>query len=170
MQKGMTLIELVFILFLLSLCLTLSLSSWHYFNDKRQLNLEQQRLYLFLRYIQARSENSMHSFSLFVSKNNKKWCLFSQKEKSNCNCFSPKQCNKEALFYYPYFSERIELDYKYDNWIPITVFGAIQKNSQAKCFVLRSGDERVVFSFSNTGDIRVKSGEFIRSGCLATRD
>ena len=58
MQKGFTLLEMLIALFILSLLLMLALPTWQQSSQQNILQKEQQKLYAFLRQIQARVENS----------------------------------------------------------------------------------------------------------------
>ena len=58
MYKGITLLETLIVLFILSLTLAFALPKWQKNDPKYFLEKEQQRLYFFLRNIQARAENS----------------------------------------------------------------------------------------------------------------
>ena len=58
MQKGFTLLEMLIGLFILSLLLMLVLPTWQQSSQQNSLQKEQQKLYAFLRQIQARVENS----------------------------------------------------------------------------------------------------------------
>lgn len=58
MQKGFTLLEMLIALFIISLLLTLALPAWQQHSQQTILQKEQQKLYVFLRQIQARVENS----------------------------------------------------------------------------------------------------------------
>ena len=58
MQKGFTLLEILIALLIISVLLTLSLPAWQQHRQQNILQKEQQKLYIFLRQIQARVENS----------------------------------------------------------------------------------------------------------------
>ena len=64
MYKGITLLETLIALFILSLTLAFALPKWQKNDPKYFLEKEQQRLYFFLRNIQARAENHRR-FGLF---------------------------------------------------------------------------------------------------------
>ena len=58
MQKGVTLVELLIGLAIISIALSFAVPLWQTDSPKTILTKEQHRLYLFLRQIQARAENS----------------------------------------------------------------------------------------------------------------
>ena len=53
MQKGFTLLEILIALLIISVLLTLSLPAWQQHRQQSILQKEQQKLYIFLRQIQA---------------------------------------------------------------------------------------------------------------------
>ena len=66
MQKGFTLLEILIALLIISVLLTLSLPAWQQHRQQSILQKEQQKLYIFLRQIQARVENSSDIWFLIV--------------------------------------------------------------------------------------------------------
>lgn len=111
MQKGVTLVELLIGLAIISIALSFAVPLWQTDSPKTILAKEQHRLYLFLRQIQARAENSSEVWFLLINRNlaTQQWCLTAQvKNDQTCDCFNPTNCPKEAYahFYYPYFPKK----------------------------------------------------------------
>ena len=108
MYKGFTLLEVLTALFIISALSVLALPAWQQTNTQMILQKEQHKLYLFLRQIQARVENSSEIWLLIASRqaDKKGWCLTPQIKTDNLsNCLSPQTCTADASadFYYPYF-------------------------------------------------------------------
>lgn len=172
MQKGVTLVELLIGLAIISLALAFAVPLWQTDSPKSILAKEQHRLYLFLRQIQARAENSSEVWSLFVNRNlaTQQWCLTAQvKNDQACDCLNPTHCPKEvyAHFYYPYFPEKTMIQSPYLYPKEITKFYGIRNTSVTRCFVLQAENERTLFSFFNVGSIRLKTDQ-AASACNAS--
>ena len=118
MQKGFTLLEMLIALFIISLLLTLALPAWQQHSQQTILQKEQQKLYVFLRQIQARVENSTDIWLLLANRDpvGKRWCLTAQIKNSHlCDCLNPVACpqNVSAHFYYPAFAETVLVSKRY---------------------------------------------------------
>ena len=114
MYKGITLLETLIVLFILSLTLAFALPKWQKNDPKYFLEKEQQRLYFFLRNIQARAENSSAIWFILANQDraNQRWCITAQVKNDHfCDCFYPQNCPKNlyAHFYYPYFEGKTML-------------------------------------------------------------
>ena len=68
MQKGFTLLESLIALLVISVLLTLALPTWQHYRQQSILQKEQQKLYIFLRQIQARVENSSDIWFLIANR------------------------------------------------------------------------------------------------------
>ena len=138
MYKGITLLETLIVLFILSLTLAFTLPKWQKNDPKYFLEKEQQRLYFFLRNIQARAENS--SAIWFILAN-------------------PTSCPKEtyAHFYYPYFEGKTMLigPKLYPSEVAVKFNGA-RNTMETNCFMLQAEEHRTLFSFFNVGSIKLK--------------
>ena len=68
------------VLFILSLTLAFALPKWQKNDPKYFLEKEQQRLYFFLRNIQARAENSSAIWFILANQDraNQRWCITAQ--------------------------------------------------------------------------------------------
>ena len=80
MYKGITLLETLIALFILSVTLAFALPKWQKNDPKYFLEKEQQRLYFFLRNIQARAENSSAIWFILANQDraNQRWCITAQ--------------------------------------------------------------------------------------------
>ena len=104
MQKGVTLVELLIGLAIISIALSFAVPLWQTDSPKTILAKEQHRLYLFLRQIQARAENSSEVWFLLINRNlaTQQWCLTAQvKNDQTCDCLNPTNCPKEAIIFIP---------------------------------------------------------------------
>ena len=162
MQKGVTLVELLIGLVIISIALSFTVPLWQTDSPKTILVKEQHRLYLFLRQIQARSENSSEVWLILANRNlaTQQWCIGAQvKNDKLCDCLNPVNCPKDvyAQFYYPHFPEKTMINTS--NLYPkeITKFYGARNTSVTRCFILQAENERTLFSFFNVGSIRLKT-------------
>lgn len=167
MQKGMTLVELLIGLAIISIALNFAVPLWKTDSPKTILAKEQHRLYLFLRQIQARAENSSEVWFLLINRNlaTQQWCLTAQvKNNQTCDCLNPINCPKEvyAHFYYPYFPNKTMIQSHHIYPKEITRFDGIRNTIVTRCFILQAENERTLFLFFNVGSIRVKTNQFDR--------
>lgn len=161
MWKGITLFEMLIVLLIISLSALVSLPLWQQTNNQIILANEQQKLYLFLRQIQARVENSTDIWLLIPSRNinQKKWCITAQiKHDKLCDCLNPVNCPKEvsAYFYYPYSPQQTMLISKRYYPQEITRLSGIRDTASSTCFVLQAENSRTLFSFFNVGSLKLK--------------
>ncbi|PJG83472.1 prepilin-type N-terminal cleavage/methylation domain-containing protein [Caviibacterium pharyngocola] len=169
-MKGFTLTEMLIVLLIISLLSMLSLPLWQQTNTQMLLTKEQQKLYLFLRQIQARVENSNDVWLLLANRDmeQNKWCLGAQiKNDYLCDCLSPHHCPQEiaAQFYYPYFPEKTMLVSKSYYPKEITRLSGIRNTASTVCFVLQAEQNRTLFSFFNVGSLKVKDYQSL-SACV----
>ena len=162
-MKGFTLLEVLISLFIISVVLLFSMPYWQQ-SEQQFLQKDQQNLYLFLRTIQARAENSSQIWLILANRNpvNNEWCLTAQVKRNQlCNCLTRQPCEKSlyAHFYYPQFPQKTVLISP--KWYPTEVarFNGSRNTIDANCFVLQAGGQRTLFSFFNIGTIRLKSGQ-----------
>lgn len=164
MHKGVTLLELLIGLAILSLALSFAAPLWQRDNPQQILAKEQHRLYLFLRQIQGRAENSSQIWLILAKRDvvNQSWCITAQvKSDTRCDCFNPKQCPKalSAHFYQPYFAGKTMLESP--KWYPIEVarFNGVRNTIDSNCFVLQAENYRTLFSFFNVGSLKLKTNQ-----------
>lgn len=162
MQKGFTLLEVLATLFIVSTLAMLALPTWQQTNAQMILYKEQQKLYLFLRQIQARVENSSEIWLLIANRRVDRggWCLTAQiKTDTLCDCLSPHSCPSDASahFYYPYFPEQTMLVSKRYYPTEMTRLSGIRDTASSTCFVLQADNNRTLFSFFNVGSLKLKS-------------
>lgn len=161
MSKGVTLVEVLLGIFILSLLASFSIPTWQQNNTQRVLAKEQHKLYLFLRQVQARVENSSDIWLIIANRQSslRGWCITAQrKSEPLCDCLLPQSCSDStsAHFYYPYFPEQTMIVAKQYFPTEITKFNGIRNTSPSACFVLQAGDSRTLFSFSNLGTLKLK--------------
>ncbi|PVX32382.1 prepilin peptidase dependent protein A [Pasteurella langaaensis DSM 22999] len=161
MVKGFTLLEMLIAIFIISLTALFTFPTWQQTNTQMILAKEQQKLYIFLRQIQARVENSSDIWLIMASQQRTPhyWCITAQrKTETLCDCLTPQTCPKSATahFYQPYFPEQTQLLAKQYFPAEITKFNGIRNTSPSGCFVLQAGESRTLFSFSNLGTLRLK--------------
>lgn len=170
MWKGITLLEGLVALLIISMLTLLSLPAWQQANARLILNKEQQKLYLFLRQIQSRVENSNEIWLLLASRNleEKRWCLTAQiKSEQLCDCLYPTACqNVFAHFYYPYYQDQTMLSTKSYYPKEMTRLNGIRNTFSTACFVLQADSIRTVFSFFNVGSLKLK-GYQSSSACIS---
>lgn len=159
--KGFTLIEMLLVISIVSLLTQLAFPVWQKSNAQVILAKEQHKLYLFLRQIQARVENSSDIWLIIANRNSsgKKWCFTAQiKNDYVCDCFSPELCPDHiaAQFYIPYFPEKTTIVSKQYYPSEVTKFNGIRNTSPSGCFVLQGDNSRTLFSFSNLGTLKLK--------------
>ena len=164
MYKGATLMELLIGLAIIGIALSFAFPLWQTDNSKMILAKEQHRLYLFLRQIQARAENSSDVWLVLINQNpaTREWCVSAQlKNDKLCDCLHPTNCPKEvyAHFYYPYFAEKTNILSPKIYPTAIVRFYGVRNTFEANCFSLQSGDEITVFSFFNVGSLKLKTGQ-----------
>ncbi len=138
MQKGFTLLEMLIALFIISLLLTLALPAWQQHSQQTILQKEQQKLYVFLRQIQARVENSTDIWLLLANRDpvGKRWCLTAQIKNSHlCDCLNPVACpqNVSAHFYYPAFAETVLVSKRYYP-LEFNQWGNVQRKSAVEIY------------------------------------
>ncbi|OOF70359.1 Tfp pilus assembly protein FimT/FimU [Rodentibacter caecimuris] len=163
-HRGFTLVEILIILTLVSLCFSFTIPKWRSYDAQFILAKEEQRLYLFLRNIQARAENSSSIWFILVSTDpiHKRWCITAQvKNEKLCNCLYPQYCPSSlyAHFYYPYFPQKTTLHSEKQYPLEIARFSGIRNTIVANCFVLQAEKYRTLFSFFNVGTINLKKSQ-----------
>ena len=102
MYKGATLMELLIGLAIIGIALSFAFPLWQTDNSKMILAKEQHRLYLFLRQIQARAENSSDVWLVLINQNpaTREWCVSAQlKNDKLCDCLHPTNCQSKNLSY-----------------------------------------------------------------------
>ena len=129
MQKGFTLLESLIALLVISVLLTSALPTWQHYRQQSILQKEQQKLYIFLRQIQARVENSSDI-----------WLLIS------------------AYFYFPAFEDTLLISKRYYPF-EITRLSGIRNTASTACFVLQANHQRTLFSFFNVGSLKLKDNQ-----------
>ncbi|BFU59562.1 MULTISPECIES: type II secretion system protein [Rodentibacter] len=164
MRKGATLIELLIALAIISIALSFILPLWQRDDDKMILAKEQRRLYLFLRQIQARAENSSEIWFILANRNpaTQQWCMTAQvKNDKLCDCLHSTNCPKEvyAHFYYPYFAEKTMIVSPKIYPVEVARFNGIRNTIDSNCFLLQAGEERTLFSFFNVGSLKLKPNQ-----------
>ncbi|AOF52260.1 prepilin-type N-terminal cleavage/methylation domain-containing protein [Rodentibacter caecimuris] len=164
MHKGLTLVELLIGLAIISIALSFSLPLWQTDNPKTILAKEQHRLYLFLRQIQGRAENSSEIWFILANRHptTKQWCMTAQvKNDKRCDCFAPTSCPKEvyAHFYYPYFDQKTMIISPKIYPTEMARFNGIRNTIDSNCFLLQAGDESTLFSFFNVGSLKLKPNQ-----------
>lgn len=164
MRKGATLIELLIGLAIISIVLSFTVPLWKTDNPKRILAKEQHRLYLFLRQIQGRAENSSEIWFILANRHptTKRWCMTAQvKNDKLCDCLNPTACPKAvyAHFYYPYFAEKTMLISPKIYPVEVARFNGIRNTIDSNCFLLQAGEERTLFSFFNVGSLKLKPNQ-----------
>ena len=164
MYKGITLLETLIVLFILSVTLAFALPKWQKNDPKYFLEKEQQRIYFFIRNIQARAENSSAIWFILANQDraNQRWCITAQVKSDHfCDCFHPQNCPKNlyAHFYYPYFPKKTMIQSHYIYPKEITRFYGARNTSVTRCFILQAENERTLFSFFNVGSIRLKTNQ-----------
>lgn len=174
MPKGFTLLESLITLLIISLCLFFAIPNWQPVNAKIILNKEQQKLYLFLRQVQARVENSNEIWFLIANRdlNRHQWCLTAQMKSSQlCDCLNPQSCPKDIpmQLYYPYFPEKTMLVSKVYYPKEITRLNGIRNTYSTQCFVLQADNVRSLFSLFNVGSLKVKDYQSL-SACVNSEE
>lgn len=169
MLRGFTLVEMLLVILIISLTALFTFPTWQQNNNQMILVKEQHKLYLFLRQIQGRVENSSDIWLIMANRQNisKRWCITAQRKSEQlCDCFFPQSCSKDAVayFYQPYFPEQTILVAKQYFPLEITKFNGIRNTSPSGCFVLQAGDSRTLFSFSNLGTLKLKDYQSV-SAC-----
>ena len=154
MQKGMTLVELLIGLAIISIVLNFAVPLWKTDSPKTILAKEQ-----------ARAENSSEVWFLLINRNlaTQQWCLTAQvKNNQTCDCLNPINCPKEvyAHFYYPYFPNKTMIQSHHIYPKEITRFDGIRNTIVTRCFILQAENERTLFLFFNVGSIRLKTNQF----------
>ena len=169
MQKGFTLLEILIALLIISVLLTLSLPAWQQYRQQNILQKEQQKLYIFLRQIQARVENSSDIWFLIANRHQmtQRWCLTAQiKSDKLCDCLNPQHCPQEvsAHFYYPTFEDTMLISKRYYPF-EFTRLSCIRNTALTACFVLQANHQRTLFSFFNVGSLKLKDNQSL-SACV----
>ncbi|OOF51790.1 prepilin-type N-terminal cleavage/methylation domain-containing protein [Rodentibacter genomosp. 1] len=164
MRKGATLLELLITLTIISITLSFTIPFWQTDNPKMILAKEQHRLYLFLRQIQGRAENSSEIWFILANRHptTKRWCMTAQvKNDKLCDCLNPTVCPKEvyAHFYYPYFADQTTIMSPKIYPLEIARFNGIRNTIDSNCFLLQVGDDRTLFSFFNVGSLKLKPNQ-----------
>ena len=170
MYRGFTLLEILVVLLIISSLTLLALPAWQKTTGQMILMKEQHKLYLFLRQIQARVENSSEIWLLIANRDlqNKHWCLTAQVKQDNlCDCLNPLHCAEaaHAHFYYPYFPEQTMLVSKRYYPTEMTRLSGIRDTASSTCFVLQAENSRTVFSFFNVGSLKLKDYQ-TASACI----
>ncbi|WP_439328451.1 prepilin-type N-terminal cleavage/methylation domain-containing protein [Lonepinella sp. BR2357] len=163
MKNGFTLLEMMITLLIISVLALVSLPAWQG-DNQRILAKEQQRLYLFLRQIQVRVENSNQIWYLILNRDisQQRWCVTAQiKSDTICDCFNPHFCpdNLSAQFYSPLTPQHSMITAKAYYPQKLISFNGTRNSSDSGCFMLHNAQSRTLFSFSNLGRIRFKSDQ-----------
>lgn len=163
-QKGATLMELLMVLAIISIALGFTVPLWQTDNPKTILSKEQHRLYLFLRQIQARAENSADIWFILANRHptTQRWCITAQvKNDRLCDCLNPTACPKEvyAHFYYPYFEKQTMIVSPKLYPVEVARFNGVRNTIDANCFLLQAGEARTLFSFFNVGSLKLKPNQ-----------
>lgn len=169
MQKGFTLLESLIALLVISVLLTLVLPTWQHYRQQSILQKEQQKLYIFLRQIQARVENSSDIWLLIANRHQTtgRWCLTAQvKHDKLCDCLNPQHCPTEvsAYFYFPAFEGTLLISKRYYPF-EMTRLSGIRNTASTACFVLQANHQRTLFSFFNVGSLKLKDNQSL-SACV----
>ncbi|OOF64516.1 type II secretion system protein [Rodentibacter pneumotropicus] len=164
MRKGVTLVELLIGLAIIGIALSFTVPFWQSGDSKRILVKEQHRLYLFLRQIQGRAENSSEIWFILANRHptTNRWCMTAQiKNDKVCDCLNPTICPKEvyAHFYYPYFAEKTTIISPKMYPSEVARFNGVRNTVDSNCFLLQSGKERTLFSFFNVGSLKLKPNQ-----------
>ncbi|MCK3657591.1 prepilin-type N-terminal cleavage/methylation domain-containing protein [Pasteurellaceae bacterium Pebbles2] len=162
MKKGFTLLEILIVLLITSLFALASLPNWQKSDGSLILAKEQHRLYLFLRRVQARAENSTEIWYLILNRDmqQQRWCMVAQlKNEMSCDCFNPDYCPPElaAHFYYPFYANKTAISTKAFYPQKLISFNGTRNSTDPACFVLQAEENRTLFSFSNLGRVRLKT-------------
>lgn len=168
--KGFTLLEILIVLLIISVTVTFSFPMWQTANTKMILEKEQNKLYIFIRELQARVENSNDIWFLIANRDlvSKRWCLVAQPKNTDiCDCLNPRSCNRNIpmKFYYPYFADKTMLISKVYYPREMTRLNGTRNTSTTTCFVLQSDQQRTVFSFFNVGSLKLKGYQSL-SACV----
>lgn len=168
--KGFTLLEILIVLSIIGMVMLFSLPTWQKTDAQIILNKEQQKLYVFLRQIQARVENSNDIWFLLASRNISKqqWCLTAQpKREQLCDCLNPQSCSQQQniYFYYPYFPQQTMLNAKSYYPKELSRFNGTRNTFSTVCFVLQAGQSRTLFSLFNVGSLKIKDYQSM-SACV----
>ncbi|MBN6710306.1 type II secretion system protein [Haemophilus haemoglobinophilus] len=168
--KGFTILEVLIVLLIISLTVAFALPIWQKTNTKMILEKEQNKLYLFVRELQARIENSNDVWFLVANRDlaKKRWCLVAQpKDTDICDCLNPQSCNRNIpmKFYYPYFADKTMLISKSYYPKEVTRLNGIRNTITTICFVLQADNQRTVFSFFNVGSVKLKGYQSL-SACV----
>ncbi|OOS00972.1 prepilin-type N-terminal cleavage/methylation domain-containing protein [Canicola haemoglobinophilus] len=168
--KGFTILEILIVLLIISLTVTFALPAWQKTNARMILEKERNKLYIFLREVQARVENSNDIWLLVANRDLSKnrWCLAAQRKIDEiCDCLNPMKCSKgsSAKFYYPYFADKTMLISKSYYPKEITRLNGTRNTVSTTCFVLQSDKNQTLFSFFNVGSIKMKDFQSL-SACI----
>ncbi|MCW9717200.1 MULTISPECIES: prepilin-type N-terminal cleavage/methylation domain-containing protein [unclassified Avibacterium] len=160
-MKGFTLLESLIVLLISSLLLLMALPVWQQHQEQWLLGKEQQRLYLFLRTIQRRVENSNQVWFLVANRElvSQKWCIVAQvKSKKICNCLQPHLCAEELManIYQPLFPTKTMISSKHYFPQEMARISGIRNTIQSDCFLLQAGQVKTLFSFFNVGSLKLK--------------
>lgn len=170
-KSGMTLIELLIVMALLSLSLLVVVPRWQGISDYQALQKEQQNLFHFLRQVQLEVSYSEHIWFLIIQKKSaENWCITAQTSDTiRCDCLTPAQCPSHinALYYTPSFPSQVTIQSR--RYFPreISRLSGIRDTLSSGCFVLQTEQQRVVFSLFNVGGIRVRDDQS-GSDCVRT--
>ncbi|MDH2927601.1 prepilin-type N-terminal cleavage/methylation domain-containing protein [Lonepinella koalarum] len=163
MKNGFTLVEMMIALLIISMITLISMPAWQ--SDSQQILIkEQHRLFLFLRQIQARVENSTEIWYLVINRDisQQRWCIAAQrKSETTCDCFHPHFCPDHLLaqFYYPLSPQKNMIFAKAYYPQKLISFNGTRNSSDSGCFMLQAEQSRTLFAFSNLGRIRLKSDQ-----------
>ncbi|MDG6895904.1 type IV pilus minor pilin ComGF family protein [Volucribacter amazonae] len=164
MYKGITLLEILLTLFILSLLLMNVPPLWRSLNEYLVLNREQQRLKIFLQQIQYYTANNNEIWLLLANRQltQQRWCLTAQpKDQYLCDCLFPQHCPQavNAYFYYPYFPQQSMLISQQYYPTEITRINGVRHTFSTACFALKVGERQTLFSLFNVGSIRLKAND-----------
>ncbi|MFC0309578.1 Tfp pilus assembly protein FimT/FimU [Gallibacterium trehalosifermentans] len=170
MQKyyaGITLIEVLTILLIMTLSILVITPTWQQFNHQIRLYIEQWRLQQYLLQVQQRANYAMTNWQLRVSisADRQRWCLIAQADNSPCDCLALTHCNRaERLLYYPY-SSTVSFITKANYPQIITSFDNVRHTMRNSCFLLQSGSHRFLFKYSGFGGVKIDKNDST-SACL----
>lgn len=158
MYRAFTLLESLFVLLIISLLLVSAIPLWNTNTDQQILTQESQKIYAFIRKMQARAENSSEIWYLVANQNlaKQEWCLTAQiKSDQICDCFRPKDCPNQVLahFYEPAFPHKTMLISKKYYPLDSARLNGMRSTTQGNCFAIQVGKLRATLGFQNSGNL-----------------
>lgn len=161
MVKGVTLLEILMVMLIISMTLLFAFPAWQQTGEQVILSKEQHKLHLFLRQMQGRVENSTDIWFLVANRDlaKKQWCLTVQMRHDEvCDCLNASRCpgHVSPYFYYPYFPGKTMLISKKYYPQEISRFNGTRDTLSTVCFILQAGTSRTLFSLFNVGSVKLK--------------